>query len=107
FFVGVLVFSLGLVRTRSVAFRLKHGAGQLSFLAGLMLSGLVLAWIPQALPWEASDSADTPVKAADYLEGKGAEGARIFTTFNAGGYFEYRGFRCFIDARPELYFASV
>lgn len=107
FLAAVLIFSLEFTRTRKRNFQLKHGAGPLSFLAGLLLCGILVIWTAENLPWEAGDSTDTPVKAVSYLEQNGKESARVFTTFNAGGYFEYRGFRCFIDARPELYFQSV
>lgn len=107
FLAAVLLFSLEVTQAKKWVFQPKHGAGQLTFLAGLLLSGLLLSWTGENLPWEAEDSANTPVKAADYLEQEGEQASRIFTTFNAGGYFEFRGFSCFIDARPELYFKSV
>lgn len=55
----------------------------------------------------ASDTASTPVKAVEWLSNNEDKDVKIFTTFNAGGYFEWSGFHCFIDARPELYFKEV
>ena len=52
-----------------------------------------------------SDGRSTPSAAMDYLDAVGAdkETTRIFNFFNAGGYIEYRGYKVFIDARPELW----
>jgi len=47
------------------------------------------------------DSRYCPVSIIDTIEDKNA---KIFTSFNSGGYFEYMGYsNMFIDARPELY----
>lgn len=32
---------------------------------------------------------------------------KIYTTFNTGGFMEYAGRKCYIDARPELYESSI
>ena len=41
---------------------------------------------------------------ADYLDNHVDKDARLFTGFNTGAYFEYRGYsNVYIDARPELY----
>ena len=34
------------------------------------------------------------------------EDIRLFTTFNNGAYYELRGYKIFVEARPELYFES-
>lgn len=48
-----------------------------------------------------TDSLET---CAGYIEENGSFESRIFTGFDSGGYFEYRGFRnLYIDARPELF----
>lgn len=49
----------------------------------------------------------TPVKAVEYLDKYAPKDAKIYTGFNNGGYFEWNGYKCFVDARPELYFKSI
>ena len=49
-----------------------------------------------------------PVKAINYLkEHHVPTDAHIYTTFNAGGFVEWSGYKCYMDARPELYFKSL
>lgn len=65
--------------------------------------GSDLTAIPDAL----EDSSYFPVKAADYLDqNESKEDIHLFTTFNNGAYFELRGYKIFVEARPELYFES-
>lgn len=52
-----------------------------------------------------ADSSATPVSIADYFDRQGVdkENTAIFAGFNNGAYLEWRGYKTFIDARPELY----
>lgn len=52
---------------------------------------------------------DNPIKIVKYLNDNDVnkESTKIYTEFNSGGYFEFKGYHCFIDARPELYFKSL
>lgn len=38
-----------------------------------------------------------------YLDEHEEKDVKIFTDFNSGGYFEYKGYKTFFDARPELF----
>lgn len=50
-----------------------------------------------------------PVKCVQYLDNKNVDKqtTKIYTEFNSGGYFEFKDYHCFIDARPELYFKKL
>lgn len=55
-----------------------------------------------------SDSTSTTKDAMDWLDENGvSKDARIFNHFNSGGYIEWRGYKTFIDARPELFEPSI
>lgn len=45
-----------------------------------------------------------PAKSVEYLQDKDV---KLFNDFNTGAYFEFNNVKCFIDARPELYFKSI
>ena len=47
----------------------------------------------------------TPQVAADYLDALDKEDIVLFTGFNNGAYMEFRGYKTYIDARPEIYSA--
>lgn len=50
----------------------------------------------------------TPTNAITYLEANHVpKDTNIYTAFNNGGFFEFNGYKCFIDARPELYFKKL
>ena len=59
------------------------------------------------------DSANTPALAADYLDtyvaetGVDKQSLRICNSFNNGGYLEWRGYKVFMDARPELWEPNI
>lgn len=54
------------------------------------------------------DSTSTPKDAMDWLDENGvSKDARIFNHFNSGGYIEWRGYKTFIDARPELFEPAI
>lgn len=94
------VFMIGTELIGRIEWRVP--AGIMVILITLILSFGVLSLRD---PFVTEDSSYTPVKAVEYL--KGQEGARIYTGFNEGGYFEYMGFRSFMDPRPELFFKSI
>lgn len=55
-----------------------------------------------------SDGTSTPKDAMDWLDENGvSKDAKIFNHFNSGGYIEWRGYKTFIDARPELFEPSI
>ena len=56
---------------------------------------------------EPTDTASTPIEAADWLDSNAETGAKVFTHFNAGGYMEWRGYRVGMDPRPELWNAAI
>ena len=66
-----------------------------------------LVLVALTLPkWERADAADpafAPAAAADLLDTLDREDIVLFTGFNNGAYMEYRGYRGYIDARPEIY----
>lgn len=45
----------------------------------------------------------TPAGAADCLDEKDPGSIVLFTGFNTGAYMEYRGYKGYMDARPEIY----
>ena len=107
FFFGAMIFSLEMIRRKQEKPPLKPFAGQLAWIAGILVLLSAISWTMENLPFTPKDNATTPVKAVQYLEEQGQQDAKIFTTFNSGGFFEWNGFQCFIDARPELYFKSI
>ena len=48
-----------------------------------------------------------PSKIVDYIDINHNEDTKIFAGFNAGGYVEYRGYKTYIDARPEVYSTCI
>ena len=57
---------------------------------------------------DAAEINTVPAKIVEYLDEKNVDkSTRIYTEFNTGGYFEFKGYHCFIDARPELYFKEL
>lgn len=54
------------------------------------------------------DSTSTPRAAMDWLTTNNVStDAKIFNHFNSGGYIEWRGYKTFIDARPELFEPAI
>lgn len=43
----------------------------------------------------------------NYLDVNADKTVRVFTNFNDGGYLEYKGYQCFIDARYEVYLDEI
>lgn len=52
---------------------------------------------------EIIDGETTPVLAADYLDNQSKDDMVLFTEFNNGAFMEFRGYKVYIDARPELF----
>ena len=46
------------------------------------------------------------VEFADYLDKNANKDIRLFTDYNNGGYMEYRGYKCYIDPRAEVFLKS-
>ena len=68
---------------------------------------LVVGNIGDVTKWtEDYDTQLTPAKAVAYMQKHGG-GNKVYTEFGNGGYFEYMGYKVFIDARPELYFKKM
>lgn len=39
----------------------------------------------------------------DYLDNNASHDIKLYTSYNDGGYLEYRGYKCYIDARAEVF----
>jgi hypothetical protein len=50
-----------------------------------------------------SDSRYAPMEAVDYLDTYDKDDVVLYTEFNNGAYCEFRGYRVYIDGRPELF----
>lgn len=46
------------------------------------------------------------VEFADYLDSNANKEIKLFTDYNNGGYMEYRGYKCYIDPRAEVFLKS-
>ena len=40
---------------------------------------------------------------SDYLNKNASKSIKLYTNYNLGGYFEYKGYKCYIDPRAELF----
>ncbi len=70
----------------------------------------VLLW--QAMPkWQdyEKESDMTPSGLLDYLEKQGVnpQDVQLYNPFNIGGYLEWRGYKVFMDPRPELWSPAI
>lgn len=55
-----------------------------------------------------TDTIYTPVSAVEYLKReKSSENVKILSSFNNGGFFEWHGYKVYIDSRPEIYNARI
>ena len=43
---------------------------------------------------------------ADYLDNNATHDIKLFTSYNDGGYMEYRGYKCYMDPRAEVFLKS-
>ena len=46
------------------------------------------------------------VEFADYLDKNASSNIKLYTNYNDGGYMEYRGYKCYIDSRAEVFLKS-
>jgi hypothetical protein len=58
-------------------------------------------------PTDIKDSFVATVDAADYLDNKNKDEIVLYTEFNNGAYMEFRGYKVYIDARPELFQKNI
>lgn len=56
----------------------------------------------QEIDWEGE-----PIKAAEYLDNNATSDATVYTEFNNGAYMEWKGYKVYIDARPELFMKEI
>ena len=104
---GILLFSCEL--TKSFYHEIKnmiYGVVVFSIFAG----SIAFSWIgisEKVLDYKQEDNLYSPVKAIAYLEKHEDKDVKVFTEFNNGAYFEWSGYRCFVDPRPELYFKKL
>lgn len=73
----------------------------------LQTTGLILSlWILGSLEGSGGVNADsytTPNLAADYLDQFDGEQVKLYTEFGNGAFMEWKGYKVYIDARPELF----
>lgn len=43
------------------------------------------------------------IEFANYLDANATKDIKLYTNYNDGGYMEYRGYKCYIDARAEVF----
>lgn len=79
------------------------------FLVGYMaVFAVFMLCLTSVKPYSAmsgeTDNSFTPIKAVEYLDGlESKEDIKVLSSFNNGGFFEWHGYKVFIDARPEIY----
>ncbi|MDO4182642.1 MAG: hypothetical protein Q4E12_03420 [Coriobacteriia bacterium] len=99
---------LYLQRPRDLHSPLLHGVCAV-LLAGIAVAYAAFSALPNASTDYEKDSGNVPVVACDYLDtyvqetGTDAGSLKIYNSFNNGGYLEWRGYKVFIDPRPELW----
>lgn len=103
FIIGVLPLFATLYKDTNICFKFKKEniPKQLSIVVMMIILVLLPYRVYGAKTRLIKDSAYTPVAAVKYLKSVNAE--KIYTSFNNGGYLEFRDLPIFIDARPELY----
>lgn len=68
---------------------------------------LLIIKLPYSPSSELTDNIYTPRKALEYLSKYSKSEVSLLTTFADGGYFEYKGYKVYIDARSELYSKNI
>lgn len=66
--------------------------------ATVIMTIVTIPSLPEKMP-------SMPVKSAEYMQQQ--ENYVLYNGFNEGSYFEYKGVKSFIDARPELYMKKL
>lgn len=114
FLFGIICISIELLsyidneKIESFLGRQKKYTCMLAWVAATCILCIFPSEIPTNVNAELENTSLTPVNAISYLEENHvSKDTNIFTTFNNGGYFEFCGYKCFVDARPELYFKSL
>lgn len=108
-FLGILIFSIEMSKywkSKLTEKCNKHTMEALS-MAALAVCIAATIGINGNLQQKGKDNSFTPVKAIKYLDSLDEKPERIMTGFNNGGYFEWKGYKIFVDARPELYFKEL
>lgn len=92
--------------------KVKYKENEYKMLSIVYTLAIVVAFIiiNPAIPYDEVDTNSVPVSAADYLD-KLPEDKKddiiLFTGFNNGAYMEWRGYKVYMDARPELFQEKV
>ena len=74
----------------------------------LALTGGIIAFATNDYSQDtAVDSFLTPYKALEYLEAKDKNKIVLYTDFNDGAFFEWYGYKVYLDARPELFAKKI
>lgn len=93
--------------------KIKHTDSNYRILALIYTFGAVVIFgtiVPGIKPNFTEDTIISPVKAVDYLDSlsdKEKENLVIFNSLVNGGYLEWRGYKTYIDQRPELYCKEI
>lgn len=104
---GILLFLCEVVRKNKQTIK-NMIYGNLVF--AIFLGSIAFSWVGisgKVLDYKQDDDVYSPVKAIAYLDEHEKKAVKVFTEFNNGAYFEWSGYRCFVDPRPELYFKKL
>ena len=104
---GILLFLCEVVRKDKQTIK-NMIYGNLVF--AIFLGSIAFSWIGisgKVLDYKQDDDVFSPVKAIAYLDEHEEKDVKVFTEFNNGAYFEWSGYKCFVDPRPELYFKKL
>ena len=106
-YVGILLFLCEMVRQNKLTIK-NMIYGNLVF--ATFLGSIAFTWIGisgKVMDYKQDDDVYSPVKAIAYLDEHEEKDVNVFTEFNNGAYFEWNGYKCFVDPRPELYFKKL
>ena len=104
---GILLFLCEVVRKDKQTIK-NMIYGNLVF--AIFLGSIAFSWVgisSKVLNYKQDDDVYSPVKAISYLDEHEEKDVKVFTEFNNGAYFEWSGYKCFVDPRPELYFKNL
>lgn len=69
---------------------------------------IVIFAVSQLYTFYVADGKMSPVQAANYLDQfNNQEDIVLYTDFNSGAYMEFRGYKVYMDARPELFSEEI
>lgn len=104
---GILLFLCEITKhTKHEVKNKLYGTIAFTILAG----SITFIWIgisSAVFDYKQEDDLYSPVKAIEYLDKHENKDVKVFTIFNNGAYFEWSGYKCFVDPRPELYFKKL